>query len=412
MTSVISLQSESAPNSLEPLIVGGTLLERGVYDALRQYGDIGGLTPIGRHIVDLVGRYYDLDDSVRAVPREVISERAARELTNPKHAEAVKRYLGTIPDCISVANVLHDIREHRRRSIGDKLSLALANRSPEIEELLKAYCEIGVEAHSDTGARTEVVDIFDTGDLTDDTQPQEELIRLWPKGLNDRCDGGAKRGHQILVYARPENGKTLVAINMVAGFVNQHLDVLVIANEEPVTDYRQRVRQRLLKVDKQFVRSNPQQVAELLAGLDIGRLRIAALAPGSFPEIKKLVEEFKPDVLVIDQLRNLRVQAGARVEELETAATEARNLAKRYGLLVVSITQAGESASNKVSLELSDVDGSKTGIPAQMDLMIGVGSTEAMRQAGILSISLPKNKLSGVHETFTCNYNKQTGVIH
>ena len=69
-------------------------------------------------------------------------------------------------------------------------------------------------------------------------------------------------------------------------------------------------------------------------------------------------------------------------------------------MVVVSVTQAGDSAHNKAALDLGDVDFSNTGIPAQADVMIGLGANQNHKDAGELVISLPKNKVSAIHEAF------------
>lgn len=396
-------------STTEQRIIQAIITDRGVYDTLKRCGDIDGFSPIGRHIAEIVGGYYDTDSSARCCDSGVVIDRAGR-LSNPKHSSAVVAFVNDLPKEVSTANVAKDIIEHRRGVIGDKLSLALANRSPEAEKLLEEYQRIGSSDASDHSGPA-LIDVLDTGDLFTETSDGTELIKLWPKALNENCDGGARRGHQLLIFGRPESGKTLVAINLVAGFLHQKLSVLYVANEEPAADIRLRMRQRLLKLTKEEARSDPQRVAEAIAKADLGRLHIAALSPGSIPEISRLLDRLAYDVLVIDQLRNIKVSAGTRTEELEQAATQARNLAKWHSVLVLAITQAGESASGKTVLELSDVDGSKTGIPAQADLMIGVGNTKQLWDAGMLSISLPKNKLGGNHNSFTVNVNKQTGAI-
>lgn len=358
-----------------------------------------------------MGGYYNTDGSVRQCSSDIVRERALR-LPNPKHAEAVDSYLRGLPESVSIPNVIHDIIEHKRGVISDKLSVALANRSPEVPDLLKEYGRIGSEPGeaSEMGS-SEILDFADTSYLEAEPQENEALIQLWPKSLNNAVGGGAKRGHQILVFARPEAGKTLVTLNLVAGFLHQELRVLYVGNEEPVTDLRTRLTQRILKLSKAQVLADRVGAAKALDKRLRGTLFLAGLAPGTFPEIERHCDKLEPDVVVLDQLRNIRVQAGARVEELEAAATAARNLAKRRSILVVSVTQAGDSATNKIYLDLNDVDSSKTGIPAQMDLMIGVGSNQDMQEAGMLGFSLCKNKLSGEHARFTVSYNKQTGVI-
>ena len=87
----------------------------------------------------------------------------------------------------------------------------------------------------------------------------------------------------------------------------------------------------------------------------------------------------------------------SRTQALEKAATEARNLARRRNIPVVSVTQAGDSASGRAILDRGDIDSSNVGIPGQADLMIGIGATGEMENQNMRTLSFPKNKLSGKH---------------
>ena len=198
---------------------------------------------------------------------------------------------------------------------------------------------------------------------------------------------------------------------MVAGFLKQELGVLYVGNEDPASDILLRLICRLSKMPKHAVMENPDEAERRAYARGYDNLVIASLAPGNFFEIRKLVETHKPGVVVLDQLRNLEVNSESRVQALEKAATEARNLAKKYSLLVVSVTQAGESAEGKAILGRDDIDFSKTGIPAQVDLMIGIGADSTMEAHGIRTISLPKNKLSGRHDHFVCTVNPIIGQV-
>jgi hypothetical protein len=148
-----------------------------------------------------------------------------------------------------------------------------------------------------------------------------------------------------------------------------------------------------------------------LHGRGVDKFHIVEMSPGTFPRIAKLVDKYLPKVVVLDQLRNIDVKSDNRTQALEKAATEARNLAKRAGVLVVSITQAGDSASGRRILTRGDVDGSNVGIPGQCDVMVGIGATEEEEQQGMRTISLPKNKLGGRHDHFTCNFDVQHSKV-
>lgn len=392
---------------LEPYIISACIKDRSTYETLARFGGHEGFSAAAEYTLRVVGEYYAADEHVRHVPEGSIIERAQR-LETPKLAGIVSEFVRGLPSDVSARNIRRDLLEHRKHAIGGKLSLALANKTRDVPSLLKQYLEADYFQPDDEPSPESLVDIFDTSDL-ESNEPEEKRIWLAPKALNDRLNGGALRGHHILVFGRPNVGKTLITLNLVAGFVRQGLRVLYVANEEPAADIRLRLRSRLLKVPATELRS----AAGILNGLgSTASVKVAPLAPGSFKEITGLLEPGY-DVLILDQLRNIRVggQKDTRTELLERAAIEARNVGKRSNVVVISITQAGDSASGKAVLDMNDVDNSKTGIPGAVDLMLGVGATRDMQSAGQLTLSLCKNKLSGDHGSLTVSYNKLTGAI-
>lgn len=392
-------------------LLAAVLASKECYEQFERYGDPDSITGLGKHIYRACCEYYTIDPSVQSCDRSVITERVARTLPNPKHETAFRHLMGSLPESVSASNISRDIIELKRERLGGQLSLALANRSPPdvIGGLIREYSSVHNGYDDNQGLEeSELVDILDVTDLTED-KPDEQYIKLWPRQLNDRLDGGALRGHHVLLFARPEVGKTLFAINLVAGFLNQGLDILYVANEEPVADIRDRIRGRLLKLSKSQVRSDRSGSAERLKSTQSGSIGITEGT--TFSGIRTSLERRKVDVVIIDQIRNMRLKSDSRTSELEAAGIEARSIAKGFNCLVVSITQAGDSATNKVYLEMSDVDSSKTGIPASADLMVGIGADEAMKVNGLLGVSLPKNKLSGLHDKFSVSVNYATGII-
>jgi len=226
------------------------------------------------------------------------------------------------------------------------------------------------------------------------------LIRISPSSLNARLDGGVRPGHHIVLFARPEMGKTMMTIEMMAGFAEQDLVTLYVGNEDPIADINMRLVNRLSGMTKLEVLNDPGHADTLARASGYDNIILHSAAPGTPRQITKLVDRYNPNILVLDQLRNICTGNDNYVLKLEEAATHARNWAKKYGMVVVSVTQAGDSATNKAALDLGDVDFSNTGIPAQADVMIGLGANANHKAAGELVISLPKNKVSAIHEAF------------
>jgi hypothetical protein len=186
---------------------------------------------------------------------------------------------------------------------------------------------------------------------------------------------------------------------------------LYIGNEEPTEDTRIRVISRLTGRIRAEIEADPEGTWDMLQGTGYERFLTVDLAPGTQRQMDQLMSTEKPDVLLIDQLRNVNMKEENYVVKLEKAATAARNLGKKHNALVISVTQAGDSASGKAILDMGDVDFSNTGIPAQADVMIGIGATREDEAMGRRVLSLCKNKRSGRHDAIPVNVNTQTSTV-
>jgi hypothetical protein len=81
-------------------------------------------------------------------------------------------------------------------------------------------------------------------------------------------------------------------------------------------------------------------------------------------------------------------------QSLENNGIAVRNMLLQYGLIGLSVTQAGGSAEGKLWLEMTDLDGSKTGLPGTLDLQLGLGFNEDLKARNQRALSFCKNKLS------------------
>jgi hypothetical protein len=130
------------------------------------------------------------------------------------------------------------------------------------------------------------------------------------------------------------------------------------------------------------------------------------LSPGTVTDVERLIEHFKPDIVICDQARNLAPapRKGAFDDTQAEVMYQLRMLYKRTKVVGVSLTQAastdmkGKAIANKVKLEQSDIFGSRCEVAAQADVMIGVGGTEQMKEQGQLYLNVCKNKASGIHD--------------
>lgn len=394
----------------EQLILSAILKDRGAYETFKRVGNSAEFGPIGELVCRHVAEYYDADNGATSCSRDLIRDRLSRVLQGSKQERAVIAYLTELPEDVSAVNVELELREVHRARLGQKLSLALANgaKQEEIDKLIEAYAQAGQDTSlAQVGSPDwEAIDGLDTTHATEEPEESEGFLKLYPKALNEAVNGRVRRGHHLLVFARPDTGKTTFVVNLVCGFLAKGLRVLYCANEEPIQDIRDRVQSRLLRVDRASLRE--VLVGRPQAALARGVIQIVRCA--DFKSLRKALEHSDYDVLVIDQIRNMRTKADNRVGELEVAGIAARAIAGDYAVLCVSVTQAADSASGRAYLDMSDVDSSKTGLPGAVDAMIGLGADDAMRVNGLMGVSLCKSKF-GPHSKFTCTINFSTGVI-
>jgi KaiC/GvpD/RAD55 family RecA-like ATPase len=368
---------------------------------------------IGWLIVGQIGEYYKADPEATEVDTELLSSRVHR--THASMGPSVDAVLSNMQD-VSGPNVLNEYVEMRLLSLSRRISHALANNQPieETHELMSLWQELKDKRESallgdEDNSVTRGFDIRTIMEFNTATN----LVPIFPENLNQVLGGGAPQGTHIVVFARPEAGKTMFCVNMVANFIRAGKTALYAGNEDPSKAIKQRIISNLIGLDRQeMAEENEDYILSLVDQHNVDNLVFADLHPGTTGDIKSLVAEHRPDVVVVDQIRNLRTPKNyTKVESLEHVAQEMRNIAKEFGCVVISVTQAGDSADNKLELTMGDVDYSNTGIPSTADVMIGIGVTPMLEAAGMRRLSLPKNKLTGNHTAMDIHVNPRLSEV-
>lgn len=390
---------------MERKILAAALQSRSAFDSLQGTLEVTtDLSSEGQVIWGEIAKFYELDPKAGSADREIIGNRIQRGTMSNKLADFLVDALKGLPSLASDINVAQEVREMRKANVGGRIASLLASgkHTPDVERLMDEYRSLSsVGALAAVPEEERVFTDTKVEELCAKSFDKSGLIKVLPKSLNDQLDGGVRPGHHILVFAPTEMGKSLFVINMTYGFLVQDLPVLYIGNEDPAADILMRCITRCTGMRKQEVVADPLKAQKLLDRLPYKLLTVAALAPGTFREVRQLCSKFNPKVVILDQLRNMDVQSENRTQALERAATEARNLAKSCNVLVVSVTQAGDSASGKRILNRGDVDGSNVGIPGQADVMLGIGADASQEDQNIRVLSFPKNKVSGNHTPIT-----------
>lgn len=354
-----------------------------------------------------VGEYYNRDNNALVVDRTLLGELIRSSTQNEKH---VDRFLNVVDEALGIdtsdLNVRQVILQARQQELGQELALAISN-GKDHEELVEQYREI-LRYTSLDDMLERGVEIFtheDMGRLIAEEADPAGRLRIYPLALNNRLDGGMRGSDHLTLFARPEMGKTAEVVTIAGGFAKQEAPGIVFNNEERIERLYMRQISNLTGLTAAEIRSNPTKARDLAESVGFHHIKFISLSPGNLRQIEEFVEKEEPRWFIVDQLRNLNIKSESRTNQLEAAATGIRNIGKKYNVVAISVTQAGDSAEGKSVLNMGDVDYSNTGIPAQCDVLLGMGANEEQKNNNTRVFSLCKNKLGGDHSEFPVKIN-------
>ena len=224
--------------------------------------------------------------------------------------------------------------------------------------------------------------------------------------LRDRVNGVGE-GNLLVIFARPESGKTAFWVNLVAGeegFLSQGAKVCALINEEPAIRTQMRLINAHTGMTFEEIENDTETAKEKWSQISTN-IKILDTVDWSLEKVDSYVAKEKPDVLVIDQLDKVHVSGNfARTDErLRAIYTGAREIAKRRNCCVIAISQASADASGKLDITFDMMENSKTGKAAEADVIIGVGFRNKLdTDKELRSLAVSKNKITGWHGMITC----------
>ena len=219
--------------------------------------------------------------------------------------------------------------------------------------------------------------------------------------------GGVGDGNLMIVFARPETGKTAFWVSLVAapyGFAEQGAKVHAFINEEPAVRTQMRAISSYTGYNKDQIISNIQQAHQDWIKIK-DNIKMLDVVDWTIQDIDRHCELHKPDIIVIDQLDKINITGTyARTDEkLRAIYTSAREIAKRRSCVVIAISQASADAHNRDFISFDIMENSKTGKAAEADLIIGIGRNSSIDRDNInRTLCVSKNKITGWHGEPSC----------
>jgi replicative DNA helicase len=363
-------------------------------------------TDRGKGLWDVLREHYDADPGLERAHEPILLRQLA--VRYPRLEDDYAQYLDDLDSDPPVENLVDLLVETRQKDLARDMAVALVEGSLEtFEALLSEYrsTEDLVNVGS-TSLGTELSDLLAV-------QESGNRIPLGPARLNAAIRGGALPGHNVLIFGRPEIGKSALALAVLKAAGAAGYRVGMWENEDPLSTTQIRAVQCITESTEEEVRVNAGRLRHTLGEHGYyDRMFFRESPDGTIAEIDAWVEKHSLDVVIINQMVNLRTSAENRVLELSTIARGMRGIAKRRNCVVVGVAQAGESAAGRSQLRLEDLEWSNTGVQATLDLMIGIGADERLEQNGERWISLCKNKLGGTHDNILLDFDKERSHIH
>ena len=229
---------------------------------------------------------------------------------------------------------------------------------------------------------------------------------------------GLDNGMLFVIGARSNVGKSSFHATLCAGpngWAHQGANILVLCNEERP----ERVAARYMTAATNMTMAQivaDKSTAHRLYDPIKDKIKFIDATGKAMTWAEAVIKNHKPDIVVLD-IGSKFAEDGASSnnhETLKANAVYARNIGKMYGCLVVYCTQLSAEAEGKIVLSQAMIEGSKTGLAGESDLMILIARNPPLNDQteddGMRYLNIAKNKISGVHRIVNCEFDYHTGV--
>jgi len=200
------------------------------------------------------------------------------------------------------------------------------------------------------------------------------------------------------IFARPDAGKTSLALQELTYFSNQLTDRpgLYLNNEEGIGRIKARAMCAALNVTQETIMGDYDKAE---AAWRSWRCHKNIKFIGSIQHISQVIEKldkYNPRVMFIDQGPKVDIYGKSEgTTRLQLLYNQYRSLADKYDCSIITLGQADNAAENRKYLSLNNMDNSKVAIPGELDWSFGIGKVDAEGLEEVRFFSSCKNKLTG-----------------
>lgn len=386
---------------LEQKILASFLQDRAAYERVRAVVAPTDFSEVGRIIFQAIESYYSKDETCVAVDQALLVSRIQRKYR--KQAPAILEVLARLSTPVSITNTLDELLAQKKAIVESRLGNILMDPNRQsllVRKHIDEWLNVEDLAESLSAVGPDVQDEIQAPAAEDFQESAIVRMPLFPGALN-KLTGGIVKGMNMVVFGRPEVGKTGFTINMAVGWLKRGYRVCHIVNEEDIRiiflHYLSRLKEQSFTLEALTDVNMCTPILKELAE-PLSRLLIKRLNPGSERELETVIKEFQPDAMIVDQMLNLNEKS---MEGLAKSSSMIRRLGGKHGVTMVAVTQADEAAAGKVILHDYNIYMSKTAVQGDADLLIGLGAGDDYVAMNKLHINVVKDKVpDGGHGHF------------
>lgn len=227
--------------------------------------------------------------------------------------------------------------------------------------------------------------------------------------FNKITNGGLPNKTLNVILAGTGVGKSLFMCHVAASVLSQNKNVLYITLEMAEERIAERIDANLMNITLDQLKDIPKSIydgrieklrAKLQGKLIIKEYPTTGAHVGHFKALLnelQLKRQFKPDIIIVDYLNicsSSRFKAGSNINSytlIKSIAEELRGLAVEENLPILSATQTTRGGYGNTDVELTDTSES-FGLPATVDFMFALISTEELEQLNQILVKQLKNR--------------------
>jgi hypothetical protein len=221
--------------------------------------------------------------------------------------------------------------------------------------------------------------------------------------------GGIGDASFSLLAGRVNSGKSLAALSFCFspnGFADQGAKILYMCNEEDGAFPGLRAVSAFTGMTAQEITADKEKAARLFARIK-DNVIILDNARMSMTGLNKMVEKYKPDIVVADMLDHIQIggEYGREDQRLGQVYRQAREIGKVHRLAFIGVSQTSADSDGKMHYGFDSLANSKTEKPAACDLILLLGADAPNDQgqySDVRAINVAKNKITGWHGAVSC----------